>query len=463
MKAWIAMALSLFAGGLFGCGLERIDFDPVLAMPDGGTDAGPPPPRPDLEAECRGAVSVCNGLSEAACVATPECSFAQACSMRLGFRCSELDTARECKGVSGCDWDDLLERCGGFAATDVCERFAPASCAVAAACEVVESPRCLPKRNCTQVPVTECASVPGCASSCRPTETLCGDRCADLQTSANHCGGCGAFCPGVCQGGQCFAYGPCATDADCASFDDGSVCTGTMQCIDGGCQRTRPIVCDDGIECTLDRCDPATGACLHDVRDGFCSIFERCVVGSGCVPEPVCTSAGACVSGEVCVDVAGRTYCVPEGESGVGAICDSRLACRDGLECVETGRDDVLGICGTSCLDDGDCGAGRCLGGTCSMPCSLLASDTVCGPMLRCQHSGGSALCTDNRGAMGEGSACTTHGQCERGFLCIRSGSAASCRAACDYDGSRACPGSRRCSTLDPALVVDGREYGACL
>ncbi|MCU0671598.1 MAG: hypothetical protein MUE69_02275 [Myxococcota bacterium] len=462
MRSWIATGVWLLGAFGFGCGLERIDFQPAAPTPDGGTDAGPPPGTLDYDAECRGAVSVCNGLAEAECDARAECSFVQACAMRLGFRCSELDSAQECLQVAGCLWDDRLGLCDGFPETDVCERFAPASCAVAAACELVTTPTCFPKRGCSQVPMTECSTVPGCTSSCRSTETLCGDQCADLDSSSNHCGGCGAFCAGRCEGGQCFAYGPCTTDADCAGFDDGNACTGRVQCVGGGCQRTPPVTCDDGLECTSDRCDPVTGTCLHEGRDGYCALSDRCEVGMGCVPDLVCTGSGTCPSGEVCVGPPARAFCVPEGESGEGAICDSRLECRDGLDCIESASD-VLGICGTACLDHDDCPGGRCLGGTCSMRCSLLASDTVCGPMLRCQHLEGVALCIDNRGALGEGSSCTSHTQCERGLLCIRSGEAAACRAACDYDGSRACSGGRRCTGLDPELLVYGREYGACL
>lgn len=466
MRCWIA-SLWLFGsalGGLFGCGLERIDFQPAPPTPDGGTDAGPPPASLGYDAECRGAVSVCNGLAQAECEARAECSFVQACSMRLGFRCSTLDTAQQCLQVPGCLWDDRLELCDGFPATDVCERLAPASCAVAAACELVTTPTCFPKRNCSQVPATECSTVPGCSSSCRPTETLCGDQCVDLQSSANHCGGCGVFCAGRCEGGQCFAYAPCTTDLDCAGFDDGNACTGRTQCVGGGCQRTPPVVCDDGLECTSDRCDPATGACLHEPRDGYCSFLERCDATAGCVREPGCTR-DSCARGEACVDILGVSFCAPEGEGAAGANCDSTLDCAGGLECTDQGFDDVVGVCGTACVDDTRCGSELCVGGTCSSPCSLLASDTVCGSSLRCQHfTGGVTRCIDNRDALTVGTRCTGHAQCSRGSLCIGTAGNAVCRAACDYDGSRSCTtSSLRCVSLDPPLRVYGREYGACL
>lgn len=457
-----------FGVGLFallalaGCGLERIDFDPVVAV-DAGRDAGPPTGSLDYDAECRGAVSVCNGLAQAACEARAECSFARACSLRLDFECSDLSASQECLQVPGCLWDPRLAYCSGFPSTDVCERLAPASCAVAAACQALPTPSCVPKRGCAQVPTTECSSVPGCSPSCRPAETLCGGQCADLQTSANHCGSCGVFCAGRCEGGQCFAFAPCTVDAECAGFDDGDACTGTVRCVGGGCQRTPPIRCDDGLDCTEDRCNAVTGACTHGPRDGFCSVTESCDTTSGCVREPACTP-GSCPRGEACVDVLGLTFCAPEGETGVGGNCDSTLDCTNGLECTDQGFDDVLGVCGTTCVDDARCGTEICVGGTCSSPCSLLASDTVCGSSLRCQHfTGGVTRCIDNRDALPVGSRCESHAQCSRGSLCIGSTGNAFCRAACEYDGSRACSGGRRCVNLDPPLRVYGREYGACL
>ena len=45
----------------------------------------------------------------------------------------------------------------------------------------------------------------GCAATCDPALTQCGQSCADLLTNAEHCGSCGNQCSGttVCTAGSC--------------------------------------------------------------------------------------------------------------------------------------------------------------------------------------------------------------------------------------------------------------------
>jgi hypothetical protein len=62
-----------------------------------------------------------------------------------------------------------------------------------------------------------------------------------------------------------------------------------------------------------------------------------------------------------------------------------------------------------------------------------------------------------------DGGRCADHRDCAQGHLCIIEGSARTCRAVCDLDGSRTCPSPYRCFGLEPAVEVYGREYGACL
>jgi hypothetical protein len=48
-----------------------------------------------------------------------------------------------------------------------------------------------------------------------------------------------------------------------------------------GC--TSDAQCSDGVECTIDRCDLATGTCSHDPDDGRCPPGFRCLPPAGCV------------------------------------------------------------------------------------------------------------------------------------------------------------------------------------
>lgn len=56
----------------------------------------------------------------------------------------------------------------------------------------------------------------------------------------------------------------CASDADC---DNGLFCDGPETCRAGVCGAGAAPVCDDGVECTRDRCSEATRACVYTAAD----------------------------------------------------------------------------------------------------------------------------------------------------------------------------------------------------
>jgi hypothetical protein len=58
-------------------------------------------------------------------------------------------------------------------------------------------------------------------SSCAPGRTICGDRCVDLTTSADHCGACGKPCAGSCSAGVCMAPDG-GLDGDAGASDAGA-------------------------------------------------------------------------------------------------------------------------------------------------------------------------------------------------------------------------------------------------
>lgn len=70
---------------------------------------------------------------------------------------------------------------------------------------------------------------------------------------------------------------------------DGLFCNGDEVCDpSGGCRLGPPRAVDDGLDCTLDRCDEATGQVVHQPIDSecddglFCNGMERCDVSLGC-------------------------------------------------------------------------------------------------------------------------------------------------------------------------------------
>ena len=60
------------------------------------------------------------------------------------------------------------------------------------------------------------------------------------------------------------AGGACTNDLDC---DDGVFCNGVETCESSRCVGGAPPACDDGVECTMDRCDEASGRCVSSAPD----------------------------------------------------------------------------------------------------------------------------------------------------------------------------------------------------
>jgi hypothetical protein len=106
--------------------------------------------------------------------------------------------------------------------------------------------------------------------------------------------------PGACYEGKCLKK--CSATSDC---DDGNPCTGQEAC-DGSrgvCVSGIAPKCDDGDDCTLDSCDPSSGACENDLIDKD---------GDG----HAASSLGAC--GDDCDDADKTIY------EGAPELCDAK-------------------------------------------------------------------------------------------------------------------------------------------
>ncbi|MFQ5463745.1 MAG: S8 family serine peptidase, partial [Phycisphaerae bacterium] len=170
-----------------------------------------------------------------------------------------------------------------------------------------------------------CNGVESCAAGvCRPgTVVNCDDgvactvdACNETTNTCDHAASdalCdnGLFCDGVetcsttlgcvagsppCGASPCDeAINACVECLNDAACDDGLPCNGVETCLAGACQPGTPINCDDGIACTADACDSATGLCGHAPIDGvcdnglFCDGVETCSTTLGCVAgSPPC-------------------------------------------------------------------------------------------------------------------------------------------------------------------------------
>lgn len=159
------------------------------------------------------------------------------------------------------------------------------------------------------------------------------------------------------QSGELVIGGPpeCTTPADC---NDSDLCTQEL-CVSGVCEHP-PVVCNDGISCTIDSCDSASG-CMAAPDNSLCSdgnvcTQDVCTVDAGCSnpPVPIACGNGCQEAGEECDD--GNTV--------------------DGDGCSSTCKLEPTG-CGNGQLDPGEeCDDGNTNDGDgCSATCKLEVLD----------------------------------------------------------------------------------------
>ena len=228
-----------------------------------------------------------------------------------------------------------------------------------------------------------------------------------------------------CQGELDDTTDPCFTgcvdDSECV---DTLYCNGAETCNVGlgECEPGTPVVCDDGISCSVDSCNEASDSCDFDlagcscVNDGdcddsnsctddscnaqltcdnvnndansctdslICTINDRCSAGS-CISDPEVVDDGVACTVDSCSEIGGVTN-TPDDNLCTGAqICDPVLDCVDppaqcGNGLIETGEECDDGLVDADDTyhtvddldDDGDCvidiedSASSCLNNVC--------------------------------------------------------------------------------------------------
>lgn len=203
----------------------------------------------------------------------------------------------------------------------------------------------------------------GCSAVVNPDPSLlgepgtpmgCATECDDgVECTVDRCDG--TVCVNERDNAQCADSERCdmlmgCVDASCttnANCDDGLACNGVETCEGGRCAEGTPVVCDDGIDCTMERCDDTTGLCQSRADDALCDDGVPCTADScsetGCVnaPNNALCDDGFCFRGAVCM---------PDGCQG-GTETD----CRDGDECTVDSCDAAAMMCVNEIVDgDGD-------------------------------------------------------------------------------------------------------------
>lgn len=196
----------------------------------------------------------------------------------------------------------------------------------------------------------------------------------------------------------------CQNDAQC---DDGLFCNGDETCVSQVCQTGTPILCDDGVSCTVDACDEVTRVCAAPPNDGLCNDSSVCngaetCGAAGCQPgTPLnCNDSNACTT-DGCDPVSGCSAtpitcndgnaCTTDSCDPVTGCAATPVACTDNNECTNDACDPVTGCAFTNrtgaCTDDGNaCTSDTCNNGTCTH-----TDNGTCGPQPF-QESGGQVV-----------------------------------------------------------------------
>ncbi len=272
----------------------------------------------------------------------------------------------------------------------------------------------------------------------------------------------------TCMQGECTGTEigcTCTVDFDCATFEDGDLCNGTLVCADGHCEvdTGSVVTCDDQAEeaCKMVGCDPGTGVCtVSAVDDGSacddgdaCTAEDACV-GGACVAEPkMCDDGNPCTDA-TCDPASGCVY------TNHDQPCDDGDACTEDDLCVNGGCEGAVIEC-----EDGDpCTADACKDGVGCVAAPLNCDDDDactadgCEPELGCVHE--ALVCDDDDD-------CTAD-NCDAGEGCLNGPIVCDDGDVCTLD---ACDGGLCVYALDyanpacePACVmaVDCDDVDAC-
>lgn len=250
-----------------------------------------------------------------------------------------------------------------------------------------------------------------------------------------------------CTVDQCdVATGDCILTVSDEACDDDFYCNGTEWCDSVlGCRTTGPPACVDTVDCTFDYCDFSMDQCAHDPSN------ELCDNGMFCDGEEICDAQAGCQAGPP-VDCSDDMPCTVDAcdeenweclHTVANDACDDGLFCNGVEQCdFETGCSTGSPACSGSLCRESDDRCVECLSdGDCddSIFCN---GDERCNSLGVCVSGGypcGAAMCRESDDRCVD---CLADADCMDGVFCNGSefcGTAGSCEQGAPPCGQGLC------------------------
>ena len=280
------------------------------------------------------------------------------CNCQKDADCAGSEDGNLCNGTLFCDTSGVTNQCKVNPATIVtCDTTGDGPC---------EQNVCDPGTGkCGILNLPDGKSCDADGNGCTPNDACLGGACVAGALKSCDDGN-------VCTDDSCDTIsGNCVNTANVSPCDaDGNACTQNDTCSGKTCIAGGKVVCNDGVDCTMDSCNQVTGKCVFD---------GAAMSGQGCDDKNVCTLGDKCNGTGACVG--GSAYSCDDGNACTTDVCDPVTSCSH-----------------TTLPDQSSCGTGNwCLAGVCT-------PKAVCGDGKVNQAS---EQCDDGNTASGDGCSAT--------------------------------------------------------
>ncbi len=268
---------------------------------------------------------------------------------------------------------------------------------------------------------------------------------------------------------------PCRPGEAC---DDRDGCTINDMCDDQGeCAGVPVDDCDDGIECTFDKCTTETD-CTHDTKPGWCFIAGKCIEDGDVDPAVICRSCQTalktdellpddnltCDDGDACTtnDRCHGGFCVATVRDCFDDNTCTIDSCADGI-CV---NDPVEGMCDDDdlCTENDLCVEGECKGSPIGCWDQNPCTQDACHPDFGCVHEFLDIPC-DDENICSVGDRCWL-GECVSGLDRLDCDDQNACTddgcVPIRVDGCVHIPNVAPCDDDDPCTLEDKCKAGSC-